>query len=109
MSELEVEDPAAFKNSVRVESAMFRELLNRLLPANSKKDTFYKKELHPGLRLAIILRFLATGDSYHSPMYGFQVAHNIISYIVCEVCSDIIKEYQEEVIACPTMPQEETR
>ncbi len=32
MPELEVEDPAAFKNFVRVEPVMFWELLNRLGP-----------------------------------------------------------------------------
>ncbi len=94
MSELEVEDPAAFKNFVRIEPAMFRELLNRLGTAISKNDTFYRKALHPGLRLAITLKFLATGDNYHSLMYGFQIAHNTISCIVCEVCNATIKEYQ---------------
>ncbi len=86
MSELEVEGAAAFKNFVRVNPAMFRELLNRIGPAISKNDTFYRKALHPCLRLAITLRFLATGDSYHYLMYGFWVAHNTISCIVCEVC-----------------------
>ncbi len=108
MTELEVEDPAAFKNFVRVKQARFREFLNRLGPAIAKKDTFDRKALHPGLRLAITLRFLATGDSYHSLMYGFRVAHNTISCIALEVCSAIIEEYQEEVIACPTMLQEWT-
>ncbi len=108
IAELEVEDPASLKNFVRVGSAMFRELLNRLGPAIAKKDTFYRNVLHPGLRLTIILRFLAAGDSYHSLMYGFHVANNTISCIVREVCSAIIEEYQEEVIACPTMPQERT-
>ncbi len=65
MGELELEDPAVFKNFDRVEPAIFRELLNRLGLAISKKDTFYRKALHPGLRLAITLRFLATGDIYH--------------------------------------------
>ncbi len=103
MTELEVEDPAAFKNFVRVEPAMFWELHNQLGPAIAKQDTFYRKVLHPILRLAITLRFLATGDSYHSLMYGFRVAHNIISCIVLEVCSAII---QDEVIACPKTSQE---
>ncbi len=108
MTEPEVEDPAAFKNFVSVEPAMSRELLNRLGPAIAKKDTFYGKLLHPGLRLAITLRFLATGDSYQSLMYGICVAHNIVSCIVREVCSAIIEEYQEEVNACPIMLQEWT-
>ncbi len=50
MTELEVEDAAAFKNVVRVEPAMFRELLNRLGPEINTKDTFYRKALHPDLR-----------------------------------------------------------
>ncbi len=70
MTKLEVENPAAFKNFVKVEPAMFKELLNRLGPAISKKDTFYMK---------------ATGDGYHSPMYGFHVGHNTISCIVHKV------------------------
>ncbi len=93
MTELEVEDPAAFKNFDRVELALFRELLNRLWPAIAKQDTFYRKALHPGLRLAITMRFLATGDSYHSLIYGFRLAHNIISCIVREVCAAINQEY----------------
>ncbi len=101
MSEFEVEDHAAFKNFVRVEPAMSRELLNRFGQAISKNDTFYRKALHPGLRLANTLRCLATGDSYHSVMYGFRVADNTISCIVHEVCTTIIEEYQEEVISCP--------
>ncbi len=90
VSELEVVDPAAFTILLRVEPAMFRELLNILGPAINNKDTFYRKTLHHGLRLAITLRSLATGDSYHSLTYGFRVAHNTISSIVCEVCMTII-------------------
>ncbi len=74
-----MEDRAAFKNFVRVEPAMFLELLNHLGPAIVQQITFYGKALHPRLRLVITLRFLATGDSYHSLMYGFCVPHNTIS------------------------------
>ncbi len=66
------------------------------------------KARNPGLRLVITLRFLATGDSYHSLMYGFRVAHNTISCIVREVCTSIIEEYLQEVIVCPIRPQEWT-
>ena len=106
MSELRDEDMAAFMNFVRLEPAMFQELLVRLSPRISKQDTWYRKALEPGLKVAITLRHLATGDSYKSLMYGFRVADNTISLIVREVCQAIIDEYAEEVIACPTTPQE---
>nr|CAI5842890.1 unnamed protein product [Callosobruchus analis] len=48
------------------------------------------------MRLAITLRFLATGDSYKSLMYLFQVSYSTISLIVPEVCeaiSSVLKDY----------------
>ncbi len=91
MMELEVEDPADFKNGVCMEPAMFHELLERLGLMIAKIDMWYPKWLHSGLRWAITLHFLATGDSYHSLMYGFRMAHNMISLIVRDVCQAIIE------------------
>ena len=92
--------------SLRVEPAMFNELLNRLGERITKKDTWYRKALDPGLKLAITLCFLATGDSYHTLMYGFRVSHSTISLIVREVCEAINEEFAAEVVQCPTTPHE---
>ncbi len=94
--EMEAEDPASFKN---FEPAMFHEPLQRLVPTIAKKDMWYCKSLHPELRLAIILRFLDTSDSYYSLIYGFRVAHNMISLIVRDVCQAIIDIYEDEVVS----------
>ena len=48
------------------------------------------------MKLAITLRHLATGDSYHSLMYFFRVPHNSISGHVKEVCEEIIAEFAGE-------------
>ncbi len=88
---MEAEDPASFN-----------ELLQRLGPTIAKRNMWYCKTLHPGLRLAITLRFMATGDSYHSLMYGFRMAHNMISLIARDVCQAIIDIYEDEVVSCPT-------
>ena len=42
MQELRVEDVAGFRNFIRMEPAMFRELLERLGPRITKQDTFYR-------------------------------------------------------------------
>ena len=39
-------------------------------------------------------------------MYGFRVVQNTISNIIPEVCEAIIAEYAEDVISCPTTPEE---
>jgi hypothetical protein len=102
MRELQAEDLSSFKNFVRVDPVMFNELVERLSPRIQKNDTWYRMSLVPGLRIAITLRHMASGDSYKSLMYGFRVAHNTISKIVREVTDAIIKEYGEEVMSTPT-------
>ena len=49
------------------------------------------------MRLVLSLRFLATGDSYHSIVYDFMVPNNTISAIVWQVCDATVEEYTEEV------------
>lgn len=106
MHELREEDVPGFRNFLRVEPAMFHELLQRVGPRICKPHTFYRRSLDPGLKLAITMRFLATGDSYHSLMYAFRVPHNTISLVVREVCEQIFEEYGPEVLSCPTSPDE---
>ncbi|XP_062576078.1 uncharacterized protein LOC134237961 [Saccostrea cucullata] len=71
---------------------------DRLMKELETEDVFKK--------LAITLRYLATGESYTSLMYGFRVPHNTISLLIREVCESIIAEYANEVIACPTTTDE---
>lgn len=77
-----------------------------MTPRIKKKDTWFQKALPPALKVAITLRYLATGDSYHSLMYSFRVAHNTISYIIRDVCETIIAEFAEDVLNLPTSPDE---
>ena len=101
ISKFPLEDARAFKDFLRVDQELFLELLRRVGPRLEKRDSFMKKALKPGLRLAITLRYLATGDSYMSLQYGFRVANTTISLIVPEVCEAIIQEYLNEVMPCP--------
>ncbi len=102
LAELNRVDIPAFRNYTSMDSDMSFELVGRLSPRIEKQDTWYWKTLQPGLMVAITLRYLATGDSYHSLIYNFRVAHNTISSIVKDVCQAIIDEYAREVIAAPT-------
>ncbi len=77
MVELRIEDPASFQNFVRCEPAMFQEMVDRLTPLICKLNTNYCKALDPGLKVAIVLRDMATGDSSKGLQYGFHVAYNL--------------------------------
>ena len=103
MQELMRESRGDFKAFLRMEPAMFQEMLVRVAPRITKSDGA-RPPLAPGLKLAITLRFLATGDSYHSLAFSFRVAHNTISLFVPEVCDAISEEYRDEVFVTPSTP-----
>ena len=106
MAELRFEIPEAFENFVRVDVQMFQELLHVLGVRITTKKTWSRQTIDPGLRLAITLRYLATGDSYRTLMYGFRVAHNTISGIIGDVCKAIVATYAGDVINTPTEPEQ---
>lgn len=106
LNELEVEDPAKYKNFLRFEPAMFHEILEKIQQKIEKKDTFFRKALEPGLKLAITSRYLVTGCSYRTSLYGLRVASCTISLLVPEVCETVIQAYAEEVPMCPSSPED---
>ncbi len=90
MVELRIEDLAGFQNFVRCQPAMFQEMVNRLTPLICKLDTNYHKALDPGMKVAITLHYMATGDSSKGLQYGFRVAYNTICVLIAEVSSTIV-------------------
>ena len=69
MRELRMEDTSSFCNFMRMEPQMFDELVDRLSPRITLQDTNWRKALEPGLKVAVTLRYLASGDRYPSLSY----------------------------------------
>ncbi|CAI6355142.1 unnamed protein product [Macrosiphum euphorbiae] len=91
MSELLLNDGSSFRNFVRLTKSDFEELLRLVAPKISKKNTNYRAAIPPSIRLAVTLRYLATGDSFTSLMYLFKISKQSISTIVPEVCEAIFE------------------
>ena len=106
LNELHAQDKKGYKNFLRITPELFHEMVEKLTPRLEKQKTFMRDPLDVGLKLAITLRFLATGDSYRSLQYSFRVASNTISNVVPEVCKAIIAVYKDEVMRCPKTPDE---
>lgn len=85
------------KNFTRMSLADFQYLAELIKPMVEKSDTFMREAITVEERLAITLRFLATGDSYTSLQYLFRVSKQSISSIVPEVCDAIIKSIQDYI------------
>ncbi len=99
--ELRIEDLAAFQNFTWCKPAMSQEMVDRPTPMICKLDMNYRKALDPGLKVAISLCYIATGDSSKSLQYGFRVSYNSICMLIAEVSSAIV-----DAIITPTTPDD---
>ncbi|KAK8763791.1 hypothetical protein V5799_033603 [Amblyomma americanum] len=102
MRELALDDGEAYRRWIRMDTSAFEDLLNRIRPRIEKRDTSFREAIQAGERLAITLRYLATGDSEMSLQYAFYVAHNTISGILLDVCKAIYYALVDEVVKVRT-------
>ena len=105
MAEMRAEDITSFFNYLRMSPKWFDELLHWLTPRPSTEDTNFRKALEPGLKLAVTIRHLASGDKYPSLSYGFRVSRHTIANFQPQVCRAIVQEYEDEVITCSLLHQ----
>ncbi|XP_046684492.1 uncharacterized protein LOC124370247 [Homalodisca vitripennis] len=94
---LEYRYGCGFKNFFRMKSSDFEDLLNKIARIIQKRDTSFRSAIPPHERLAVTLRFLATGDSYHSLSYTFKISKQIISTIIPTVCEAIVSVLQDYI------------
>lgn len=89
---LREKDPALFNNFLRMDAEEFDYLLGIVRPRIEKKDTHFRKAITAAERLAVTLRFLASGDSYSTLMYFFQMSKASIQHIIEDTCNAIYEE-----------------
>ncbi|KAK6190989.1 hypothetical protein SNE40_002741 [Patella caerulea] len=94
--ELRNEDPISFTNFLRMPPDMFDE---------TKQHTWYREPLEHGLKIALTLRHLASGNKYSLMKIAWRVPHNTISLLVREVSNATNDEYMDKVLVCPTTPE----
>lgn len=90
-----------FHNFCRMSFTDFEYLLDKISPLISKQDTDFREAIPAKYRLAITLRFIASGDSYKSLHYLFKVSPQAISKIIPEVCKAINDVLRNEIkVSC---------
>ena len=98
-------DPEHFLNYLRLDLAIFEQLVEKLNPILKKKDTCMRNAITPSEQLAVTLRFLATGESYTSLQYQFRINKGTLSLIIPKVCKSL-SVVLSDVIACPNTANE---
>ena len=64
----------------------FDELLDLIKEKITKQDTQMRQAISPELKLAITLRYLATGNTFTDLAYYFRVHRSTISKFIPDVC-----------------------
>lgn len=95
--ELTSEDAAEFSNFCRMSPSDFKFLLHKIEFMIEKQQTRLRMPIPAKIRLAITLRYLATGDSYKSLHYLFKVSTPAISLIIPEVCKAINSVLKDQI------------
>ena len=96
------------RDLLRFEHDSFLCLVHQLTPALQKKSKF-RKSLSPGFKVAVLLKFLAHGESYSCLRFSALVAKNTLSVIIPEVCSAIIKILGPKYLKIPSTIAEWTK
>jgi len=86
-----------YKNFTRMSPSEFEFPINLIGEKISKKDTAFRKAIFVQERLALTLRFLASGDSYVSLQYRFKISKQAISCIVPEVCGVVAEKLRDYI------------
>lgn len=95
--DLQREPSGKFENFCRMSVEDFEYLLNKIGPKIQKQDTNMRQAIPVQERLAVTLRFLATGDTFTSLGYLFKISHQSISRIVPDVCQALNEVLKDEI------------
>ena len=101
-----LDDAMAYTNFIQMPPELYQELEQRITPEFQRDRTLMRDPLSPGVKLAVTLRHLATGDSYTILQYALKMASPTIEKFVPEVCDSITRAYRDQVMRCPTLPED---
>ena len=94
--ELKEQDSDGFKGYVRMDIDHFEELVHLLNPFSQKQDTNRTECISSKERCCITLRYIASGESFRSLRYQFQISTKAVSYRVYELAFAITQALEKE-------------
>ncbi|XP_041863337.1 putative nuclease HARBI1 [Melanotaenia boesemani] len=106
LQEIRLEDPESFRQYHRLDRESFERVLETVGPSIRKVDTSMRTSISPGERLAITLRFLATGETFRSLAFQFRIGERTVSNIVDETCQALYSTMKEQYMRVPTTTEE---
>lgn len=82
--------------------SLFDELLEKLKPLITAKNTTMRESIHAHDKLCVTLRFLASGESYTQLRYAFRISVSAIAEFVPKVCEALYEVLKDEYMRVPS-------
>ena len=99
--ELAAEDTLGFGEYMRMPYAKFLALVEAVGPLLTKQETHMRTSIAPNERVALAIRYLATGETFQSLSFQFRIGKSIVSQIVMEVCDAIYQVLGRQHLKTP--------
>ena len=99
-------DREYFFRYLRMSPDRFDHLLSLVKDRIEKRNTRLRKAIPPEARLAITLRFLASGETQQSLSYSFRVGRQTLSKIVSETCEAIYEALKDPYLRLPSSSED---
>ena len=91
---------------MRMSPESFDCILREIAPDISKKSTCMRETISAEERLALTLRYLASGESQQSLSYSFRIGRSTASGIISEVCEAIWNRLNKNYVTVPSTKTE---
>ena len=103
--EMQLGDHESFFKYFRMSPAVFESLFHLVAPLIIKSDP-NRESIQPAERLAVTLRYLATGDSHQTIAFNYRLGHSTVNKIIPDTCDAIWKALSPIYVNCPSTEKE---
>ncbi|XP_069587439.1 uncharacterized protein [Ranitomeya imitator] len=104
--ELQDNNPHDFRNYLRMSEDSFNVLLAAVEPYIRRQNTQMRAAVPVDERLAVTLRFLATGRSMQDLHYSAAISRSLLSVIIPETCKAIVSVLHRSYMPFPQTPDD---
>ena len=109
VKELKVEDRLGFREMFRMDVGDFEFILGKishLISPRQMSNFGGHLPIMPDERLALTLRYIATGESFQSLSFQFRISLNAVSYIIKGCCNALVDELVPVFVKTSSSEQE---
>ncbi|XP_011409350.2 PREDICTED: protein ANTAGONIST OF LIKE HETEROCHROMATIN PROTEIN 1-like, partial [Amphimedon queenslandica] len=101
LSQLRLSDTEYFFRFIRMTPRRFDDLLSIVGPYIQRKSCRSRRVISAGERLAVCLRYLATGDSQQTQSFSFRIGRSTVCKIIHETCDAIWTALRSKYLKAP--------